>query len=324
MLGSAVLAADNGKKSFDLPAGAAGETLKQFAKQAGREIVFAAEAVGTVNTNAVKGELTPQEAIDQLLADTRLVASQDTKTGAFAVRKGESPNAPRAVKKAEVHHPRTAASSDEIVTMERMEVTVNVQKRPQSAQEVPIAMTSLSYREIDRFKVESLRDLARLAPNVLVSTFNNTSPTIAIRGANNTFNQIGVNKPVAVVVDDVFVPRNSAATFELFDLDSVQILRGPQGTLFGRNVTGGAIVLNTRQPVLGESEAAASIEYGNHGSQKYQGLVSRPLGEGVAGSLTVSRHTHEGYGRDRLTGREQDDLDSTNIRGQLLSNSTPA
>ena len=76
------------KKSFDLPAGTAGETLKGFAKQAGREIVFSAEAVSGTTTNAVQGELTPREAIETMLADTGLVATQDAKTGAFAVRKG--------------------------------------------------------------------------------------------------------------------------------------------------------------------------------------------------------------------------------------------
>lgn len=99
------------RKSFDLPAGAAGETLKQFARQAGREIVFSAEAVGAANTNPVQGELTPQEAINQLLAGTGLVASEDAKTGAFAVRKGESPNAPRAARSSD--RPQNQATDEE-------------------------------------------------------------------------------------------------------------------------------------------------------------------------------------------------------------------
>src|SRR4051812_34731090 len=80
-------AADAAKKNFDLPAGPAGETLKAFARQAGREIVFSADAIGTVPTHAVRGELAPREAIDAMLADTGLVATQDGRTGAFAVRK---------------------------------------------------------------------------------------------------------------------------------------------------------------------------------------------------------------------------------------------
>jgi iron complex outermembrane receptor protein len=81
------------KKSFDLPAGPAGETLKQFARQAGREIVFSADSVGGTTTSVVQGELTPSEAIEAMLADTGLVATQDAKTGAFAVRKGNGSEA---------------------------------------------------------------------------------------------------------------------------------------------------------------------------------------------------------------------------------------
>lgn len=315
-------AAEAARKNFDLPAGPAGETLKAFARQAGREIVFSAEAVGNIPTKVVFGEFTPREAIDQMLADTGLVASQDTRTGAFAVRKltgSEAKNVPSRIQtQATSHADVSGEKPTDTLELDPYSVTVTVQKRPQEAQDVPIAMTSLSYRTLDRFKVESLRDLSRLTPNFLVSAFNNTSPTIAIRGATNTFTQIGVNKPVAVVIDDVFIPRNSAATFELYDLDSVQILRGPQGTLFGRNVTGGAVVLNTRQPVIGARAAAASIETGNFNRQKYDGMVSMPLGRNMAASLTASQNTRDGYGRDRLNGRELDDLNSSSIRGQLL------
>ncbi len=320
-------AADAVKINFDLPAGPAGETLKAFARQAGREIVFSADTVGGIPTKAVLGEYTPRDAIEQMLADTGLAATQDARTGAFAVRKAAGNEAKNVPSRIQTQAASRAEASGEkpsdTLELDPYSVTVTVQKRPQEAQDVPIAMTSLSYRTLDRFKVESLRDLSRLTPNFLVSAFNNTSPTIAIRGATNTFTQIGVNKPVAVVIDDVFIPRNSAATFELYDLDSVQILRGPQGTLFGRNVTGGAVVLNTRQPLLGVKAAAVSVEMGNFNERKYDGMASVPLGERMAASLTVSGHSHDGYGRDRLNGRELDDQDSSSIRGQLLFQANP-
>ena len=89
-------AAEETRKSFSVPAGAAAQTLKQFAQQAAREIVFSPEVVGDVKTNAVQGELTPRAALDAMLAETGLVGAQELKTGAFAVRKAELPNAPRA------------------------------------------------------------------------------------------------------------------------------------------------------------------------------------------------------------------------------------
>jgi len=319
-------AADDAKKSFDVPAGDAAQTLKQFAAQAGREIVFAPEIVGGVTTSAVKGDLTPRAALDKLIAGTGLVAAQEPKTGAFAVRKGPTdPNAQRAVRPTESSaRPEKSPSADDApIELGAFDVVATVQKRPQSAQEVPISMTTLPAHAIERFKVENLRDLSRLTPNMLVSTFNQSQPTIAIRGATNTFSQIGVNKPVAVVIDDVFLPRNTAASFELFDLDSMQVLRGPQGTLFGRNVTGGAIVLNTRLPSFTTREAEAQLDVGNYRALKVQAMASGPLMDGLAAKLTVSSHTHDGYGRDRLTGRAEDDLDSSSVRGQVRWRATP-
>jgi hypothetical protein len=86
-------------------------------------------------------------------------------------------------------------------------VTVTAQKRAEDAQMVPITMTPLPGRTLADHRVQNLGDLSRLVPGLLISTFSEDSPTIAIRGANNTFQQIGVNKPVAVVVDDVFAPN---------------------------------------------------------------------------------------------------------------------
>ena len=315
-------AADEAARTFSVPAGRAAQTLKQFAQQAAREIVFSPEVVGDVQTRAVRGELTPRAALDAMLADTGLVAAQEQKTGAFAVRRAATPTA----EKNADSRPRAAptVATEPAVKMETYEVTVTVQKRPQSEQEVPISMTTVPGRTLEKFRIESARDLARLTPNLLVSSFNQSQPTLAIRGATNTFSQIGANKPVAVVIDDVFMARNTAASFELFDLDSAQVLRGPQGTLFGRNVTGGVIVFTTRLPSFTTREAEAQAEFGNYGSAKYQGFVSGPVSERVAAKLSFSQHTHDGYGRDRLTGREQDDQDSTGVRGQLRLQLLPA
>lgn len=110
-------AADAAKKNFDLPAGPAGETLKAFARQAGREIVFPADAVGSVTTHPVKGELAPREAIDAMLADTGLVASEENKTGAFAVRKGESPNVLRAARSSDRPQSPATDESDPLLAL---------------------------------------------------------------------------------------------------------------------------------------------------------------------------------------------------------------
>ncbi len=144
------------------------------------------------------------------------------------------------------------------------EIVITAQRRDERGQDVPVAVTGFGPNAIESYRLGSGCEISsRLTPGLLVSSFNQSSPTIAIRGASNTFTQIGVNKPVAVVVDDVFIPRNSAADFELFGLNSIQVLRGPQGTLFDGNVTGGAIVLDTGRPEYATNAAQVRLTSGN-------------------------------------------------------------
>jgi len=198
-------------------------------------------------------------------------------------------------------------------------VIVTAQKRSQAAQSVPIDMTTFSAKELDTYRVQNLQDVAHLTPGLLVSAFSESDPTIAIRGVSNTFEAIGVSKPVGIVVDDVFIPRNSAANFALFDLDSIDVLKGPQGTLFGRNVTGGAIVINTRPASYDGLELEGQETLGNLSDRQLQGFVSAPLNDqgNAAFKLTADVHSRDGYGHDLLTGSQEDDLHSQNFRGQF-------
>jgi iron complex outermembrane receptor protein len=209
-----------------------------------------------------------------------------------------------------------AASSDAPPSLESIIVTAR--RRPEASQDVPISMNTLSSSKIENYRVQDLEDVSRLTPGLLVSAFSKNNPTIAIRGINNTFSQIGVSKPVGVVIDDVFVTRNSAASFDLFDLDSITVLKGPQGTLFGRNVTGGAIVINTRKPSLDERELELRATAGNLGERRIDAYGGIPLSDAAAARISLSREVRDGYGRDRLTGKEEDDIDSQNYRAQLL------
>ena len=171
------------------------------------------------------------------------------------------------------------------------DVIVTAQKRDEAAQDVPIALTAFSAAAVETYRLESLRDVSRLTPGLLVSAFNQSSPTIAVRGATNTFTQIGANKPVAVVIDDLFIPRNSAATFELFGLNSIQVLKGPQGTLFGRNVTGGAIVLDTGKPALGDWAGSVRAGIGAYDLRQLDVSMDAPLADAAALRLAASVKT---------------------------------
>lgn len=291
-------------RDINIPAGELKAALDQYAAQTGVQLLYIADDVKALRTAGARGALTDEQALAALLQGSGLQLRRDG-AAVLIFRQKER---------------QAAAGEDE---EQLSTVTVTAQKRSQSAQAVPIAMTALSAKTLDTHRVQNLQDLARLTPGLLVSAFSQASPTIAIRGISNTFSQIGVNKPVGVFVDDVFIPRNSAASFELFDLESIAVMKGPQGTLFGRNVTGGAIVITTRKPNPEQRELEAEVTVGNYGEKQVKGLVNVPLSETAAFKLSASVRQRDGLGHDRLTGREQDDIDSQNLRAQWLFNVAP-
>jgi iron complex outermembrane receptor protein len=288
-------------RTFDIPAQDLASAISAFGRQSGLQIVAPDDTPGAVRSTPVTGAQDARAALRQLIAGTGLTVVSDS-NGVIVLRRSAEP-----------FQAGGAEARPTIVE----DVIVTAQKRDEQAQDVPIALTAFSANAIDRFRLETLRDVSRLTPGLLVSAFNQSSPTIAVRGATNTFTQIGANKPVAVVVDDLFIPRNSAATFELYGLNSIQVLKGPQGTLFGRNVTGGAIVLDTGRPAFSDLGGSARVGAGNFGLREFDGFVDVPAGENAAVRLAASMKTRDGFGHDRLTGREQDDLESRSVRGQL-------
>ena len=286
------------QRTFDVPAQGAAAAISAFARQAGLQVVAPADGLEGVRTQALKGAMDARAALRKLIDGTGLEIVSDS-NGVIVLRRVAT---------------QTASLEAEPTALDTIIVTA--QKREEAAQRVPISLSAFSGRAVETYRLESLRDISRLTPGLLVSSFSQSSPTIAIRGATNTFTQIGANKPVAVVIDDLFIPRNSAASFELYGLNSVQVLKGPQGTLFGRNVTGGAIVLDTGKPGFGDAGGSVRVGAGDYALKQVDGRVDLPLGQNAAFRLAGSLKRHDGYGRDRLTGRQQDDLDSRNLRAQ--------
>jgi iron complex outermembrane recepter protein len=301
------LAAHGQAREFDLPAGDLRTALDAYAKQSGIQLIYRVDDLAGLSSKGVKGAASAEEALASLLTGTALSVRRDGSNAVIIFRQAPAEAPSRRVD--------STAEGAEVTSL--AVVTVTAQKRPEPAQTVPISMTALSAKTIETYQIENLKDVSRLTPGLLVSAFSKNNPTIAIRGVGNTFSQMGVSKPVSVVVDDVFIPRNSAANFDLFDLDSIAILKGPQGTLFGRNVTGGAIVINTRKPSFYEHQLEAKVTLGNLGNQQVQGLANLPLNDSAALKLSASGLNRDGYGKDRLTGATQDDTNSQNFRSQL-------
>lgn len=142
------------------------------------------------------------------------------------------------------------------------EIVVTAQKRSESLQRTPIAISAIPAAQLDLQGIAEAKDLSAIAPNLSVvgATTNATAAVISIRGIPTSADETqGYDSSIGVYVDGIYMARSSAATFEVADIERVEVLRGPQGTLFGRNTTGGAVNFITRAP---SSEAGLSLRAG--------------------------------------------------------------
>jgi iron complex outermembrane receptor protein len=180
------------------------------------------------------------------------------------------------------------------------EIIVTAQKREQSAQKVGIAITTFSGKQLQALGYTNAQEVTALAPGVSMMQPNGEANySIGIRGvANNDFTT-NVESPVAIYVDEVYISQMSGAGFLLFDMDRVEVLRGPQGTLFGRNATGGLVHYVTVKPSQ-EFNGYGSVTYGSFNRLKFQGAVNVPVANKVSARISVATHQGDGYVLNRL------------------------
>ncbi len=197
------------------------------------------------------------------------------------------------------------------------EITVTAERREQSLQDVPISITAFSGDMVNEGNITRLEDVAVQTPNFKMTSFNTSESQLFLRGIGST-NDGPVSDPsVAVFIDDVYIGRPSGATTDLYDLERIEVLRGPQGTLYGRNAAGGAINIFTKKPQE-EFEAKVGLTLGDYGLVNARGYVNGGLSDNVAGKLTVNARIRDGYAENVNTGQDLEDDNTKSIRGQLL------
>lgn len=199
------------------------------------------------------------------------------------------------------------------------EIVVTAQKRAENLQDVPLSISAFDAASLETQRIETMSEVAGRVPNFNYSFFSSGRPEFTIRGiGTTTIARSALENSVIVFVDEVYMSRSSASEFDLFDLEQVAVLRGPQGTLFGKNVVGGAVMITTSKPNSDELEAKFLAGYGNYDATEFKGLISGPLSDRLAGKISFSKKDHEGYGVDIVNGQKSDDEDSLALRGQLL------
>ncbi|WP_225007306.1 TonB-dependent receptor [Novosphingobium percolationis] len=202
------------------------------------------------------------------------------------------------------------------------EIVVTAQKRAENMQKVPIAVTSVSGAALERAQVKDIQGLANSIPNVQINSFSNSpdSAVFTIRGVGVNDADPYVGTTVSVVVDGVPVGVNTGALLSLFDIERVEILRGPQGTLFGANTTGGVVNVVTKQPT-GQFGGEAQVVYGNYNRLDLNAAVNFPIAEGLAGKVSVLHTGSDGFFRSYSDGHRLGKRDMTALRGYLKYNS---
>ncbi|WP_221793887.1 TonB-dependent receptor [Aquisediminimonas sediminicola] len=199
------------------------------------------------------------------------------------------------------------------------DIVVTARRREERAQEVPIALTAVSGDTIERTGAVNLIQIADLTPTLVIRNNNARNTFANIRGlGSNSDQNDGLEIGVGFYVDDVYYGRIGASQFDLIDLERVEVLRGPQGTLFGKNTTAGAISITTRAPQF-DTEFRGEASLGEDGYHQVRGSLTGPLaGDKVAYRVTVSDTHKDGLLTNLANGRKINDYDNVSIRGQLL------
>ncbi|MCZ8133182.1 MAG: TonB-dependent receptor [Steroidobacteraceae bacterium] len=195
------------------------------------------------------------------------------------------------------------------------EIVVTAQRREEQIQNVPVAITAFSGEDIAALGFTQMQDLATQTPNVQIkNVIANSIPNVTIRGVGLNDYAANNNPAAGIYVDDVYLVSPAMLNFQMFDVERVEVLKGPQGTLFGRNTTAGTINFHSRRP--GDTfEARASLDYGRYQYLNFEGAVGGPLGENFGARLAVQTvQQGEGWQTNRLNGAKVGEVDRTAAR----------
>lgn len=197
------------------------------------------------------------------------------------------------------------------------DIVVTAQRREQNLQSVPASVSAVSGDTLDRAQITDVRQLLATTPNISYTQFRATEPTLYVRGIGPFLNTVGLERPTGFYVDDVYVGGSGVAALgTLLGLDRVEVLRGPQGTLFGRNVTAGVLHYITKDPT-DQASGKISLGYGNYDALQGQVFANGALGTGVSANFAGSYNRRDGFSRNLTTGDELDNDDSFALRGKL-------
>lgn len=302
--------------NFDVPAQKVSTAILDIARQANVQALMSGNVLDEYRTEGLQGRLSLGAALDRVLAGTQYAYRQ---TGSNAIMVGlpdalaavpEDPKAlavPAEESAGTAADPEAMRSATASVEAGRKggieEIIVTAQKREERIQDIPIAISAFSSEDLNAQKIEGGFDLLKAIPNVTFSKNNFTSYNFSIRGVGTKAVSATTDPGVAVSFNNTSLIQNRLFEQEYFDIERVEVLRGPQGTLYGRNATAGVVNVISAKAKLDRFEGNVKAEVGNFDSQRLGAMVNIPivadvLGMRVAGSMT----DRDGFDYNSITG----------------------
>ena len=294
---------------FDIPKGDLKDALTVYAAQTGTSLVYVSSMVRGIKTQGVHGDLQPDAALAHLLQGTGFVTRRYP-SGAIGIDRETSGAIAKAVELAEA--PATGATSAALET-----VTVTSSKIGGDVQNIPISITALSQEQLTQTQTTGGPDLVKQVPNMTFTKTNFSGYSIQLRGIGTQAISVTTDPAVAVAFNDIPFIRNHFFEQEFYDVSQVEVLRGPQGTLYGRNATAGVVNLVSAKP-SDQFEAMASLEIGNYGERRPEGMINIPIEDDrldlrIAGEWTK----RQGYSFNALDDQRVDGRDLWSSRVSL-------
>ncbi len=198
------------------------------------------------------------------------------------------------------------------------EIIVTAERKSSNLQDVAIAVTAVNGETLDRAGISNPLELSVNVPGFTFAPFGAGQSIFSLRGISSNDDGAGTENSVAVFLDDIYFGRVSNSAFEFFDVEQIEVLRGPQGTQFGRNAIGGAINITSTKPSLDGVKAKARATIGRFSQQELGGYVTGPILPDVAAKISFATRSRDGVQTNILTGNDTKDFDSESFRAQLL------
>jgi outer membrane receptor protein involved in Fe transport len=295
-------------EDFNIPRGDLKAALDTYATQTGTQFIYESAALKGIQTNGVHGNVSADTALTRILSGTGFTMRKDA-TGAIGITRSTQSAVDMPAMTLAQAAPARAAVETVMVTSSKLGGA--------DVQSIPIAITALSQEQLTATQTAGGPDLVKQVPNLTFSKTNFTGYNIQIRGIGTQAISVTTDPAVAVAFNDVPFIRNHFFEQEFFDVSQVEVLRGPQGTLYGRNATAGVVNVVSAKP-SDQFEAMVSADWGNYNNRRYEGMVNIPIVDDridlrVAGEWTK----RDGYAFNETTGKHIDGRDLWSTRVSL-------